>query len=183
MSVLPVSIQRVWREVKEVNAHFFNLRTILKPNEQNALMWYFVLLPNDGAHAHLPLIGRLIIPNTYPEIPPVVQLYNTTGRYNVDVYHWYITTTDKSTLCFDILRPESAGGTWKPEYTLSSLFASLMAAIVSFYVPQEYGSDQAEYVSMEKLVQIKKNNALTYHQHSQSMLNRLFSPTHLNFSR
>lgn len=165
MSVIPVSIQRVWREVKEVNRHFFNLRTILQPDEQNALMWYFVTLPNDGAHAHLPLIGRLIIPQTYPQDPPVVQLYNKTGRYNVDVFSHRIRSTTHSTLCFDILRPKSAGGKWKPEFTLSSLFASLMASIVSFYVPQGYGQDRAEYVSMEKLVQIKRDNALTYQQH------------------
>ena len=158
--------RRVLREVKDVNSHFFNLRTVLQPDPQGDVStFYFTMLPNDGAMAHLPLIGRLIIPPGYPDTPPVVQLYNKTGRYNVDVYSFLIDSRDRSTLCFDVLRPVTTGGKWQPDFTLSCLFASLMAAIVSFYVPQEYGSDQPEYVSMEKLKKIKADNAATYMQY------------------
>ncbi|KAI1357262.1 hypothetical protein F5Y08DRAFT_346956 [Xylaria arbuscula] len=65
----------------------------------------------------------------------------------------------------DILRSDAAGGTWKPDYTLSLLFASLMSALVSFYVPQEGGYERAEYVSMEKLAEIKKAAGETYEKY------------------
>ena len=65
-------------------------------------------------------------------MPPTVKLYTPTKRYNVDVYRYALESdTSDSSMCFDILRAEAHGGSWKPEYTLSSLFASLMSAIVS----------------------------------------------------
>ncbi|KAF1848990.1 uncharacterized protein K460DRAFT_364915 [Cucurbitaria berberidis CBS 394.84] len=82
--------------------------------------------------AHLTLVGTFHIPDRYPESPPIVQLHTPTKRYNVDAYRCELgKKTPRSTMCFDILRSQAAGGTWKPEYTLSSLFASLMSAIVS----------------------------------------------------
>jgi hypothetical protein len=143
-------IKRVWAEVQDVNADFFNLRTVLTADgDHDVSRFSFMMRPNDGAMAHLILVGALHIPEVhtrfpscsnkadliknYPEYPPVVQLYTTTQRFNVDVYQWRLqeTTRPESTMCFDILRGPSEGGSWKPEYTLSSLFASLMAAIVS----------------------------------------------------
>lgn len=69
---------------------------------------------------------------SYPEDPPVVKLYTQTKRYNVDVFRAVLDSdVQRSSMCFDILRSQADGGSWKPEYTLSCLFASLMSAIVS----------------------------------------------------
>lgn len=163
-------LQRVWAEVHEVNADFFNLRTIISPDpEDNATQFYYMMLPNDGAMAHLTLVGRLIIPEGYPEAPPIVQLFTPTSRYNVDVYRSRLESNRSSTMCFDILRSKSDGGAWQPEYTLSCLFASLMSAIVSFYVAQQGGGEKEEYVSMEKLDKIKSDARSTYNQHKDSL--------------
>jgi hypothetical protein len=62
----------------------------------------------------------------------VVKLYTPTRRYNVDVYRDVLDRdVQRSSMCFDILRSQGEGGSWRAEYTLSCLFASLMSAIVS----------------------------------------------------
>ncbi|KAI1348964.1 hypothetical protein F5Y01DRAFT_327786 [Xylaria sp. FL0043] len=149
--------KRVWKEIKDVNADFSNLRTVIAPDPNDDFsQFYFVMSPNDGAMAHMAVAGCFYIPDTYPQSPPVVHLFTKTGRYNADVYSQYLGDRRRSTLCFDVLRSQKAGGTWNSEYTISLLFASLMSAIVSFYVPQLSGSEVAEYVSMKKLNSIKK---------------------------
>lgn len=57
----PNTLKRVWKEVKEVNADFFNLRTVISPDAigDDASKFYFVMLPNDGAMAHLALVGTV----------------------------------------------------------------------------------------------------------------------------
>jgi len=57
-------LKRVWAEVNEANADFFNLRTVISPDLVNddATHFYFMMLPNDGAMAHLTLVGTLRIP-------------------------------------------------------------------------------------------------------------------------
>ncbi|KAI1277337.1 hypothetical protein F5Y07DRAFT_388593 [Xylaria sp. FL0933] len=149
--------RRVWKEIKAVNADFFNLRTVIAPApDDDFSQFYFVMSPNDGAMAHMTVAGCFYIPDTYPQSPPVVHLFTKTGRYNADVYSQYLGDRRRSTLCFDILRSQAAGGAWNSEYTISLLFASLMSAIVSFYVPQLSGPEVAEYVSMKKLNSVKK---------------------------
>jgi len=106
------------------------------------------MFPNDGAISHLSLIGELIIRPSYPKDPLVLHLFTWTYRWNVDIYKY---CDNQSTMCFDILRSKVHGGTWVPEYSISCLFASLMQAIVTPRVPQEYGYDLLEFVSMEKL--------------------------------
>ncbi|KAJ4346479.1 Ubiquitin-conjugating enzyme E2 6 [Didymosphaeria variabile] len=168
----PKTLQRVWREIKEANADFFNLRTVISPDpDDDATRFYFIMMPNDGAMAHLTLVGTFYISEGYPETPPIVQLYTPTGRYNVDAYRSYLDREDKrsSTMCFDILRSEAQGGTWKPQYTLSSLFASLMSAIVSFYVAQQFGNDRPEYVSMENLRKVKESVTRTYKRYKDRL--------------
>lgn len=156
-------LQRVLAEAKQVNADFSNLRTVISLDpEDDASLFYFMMLPNDGAMAHLTLVGSLYIPENYPEAPPVVRLYTPTRRYNVDVYRSYYRSKTHSTMCFDILRSEAQGGTWEPLYTLSCLFASLMSAIVSFYVSQQSGYELPEYVTMEKLEYVKNEAEKTY---------------------
>ncbi len=159
-------IRRVFDEIDDVNKDFHSLRTFIKPtdtvNEHS-----FVLFPNDGAMSHLPLIGELIIPPRYPTSPPVIHLFTRTSRYNVDVYSSYSKDPNHSTMCFDILRSAEQGGTWDPNYTLSCLFASLMQALVSVNVPQEYGGDRPEFVSMEKMQNIKTSARSTYQQHKK----------------
>lgn len=46
-----------------MNADFFNLRTVLTPDEDagDRLRFWFVMLPNDGAMAHLTLVGSLAV--------------------------------------------------------------------------------------------------------------------------
>ncbi|KAI1118405.1 hypothetical protein F5Y14DRAFT_400270 [Nemania sp. NC0429] len=154
--------KRVWNEIEDVNADFFNLRTVIKPSADDDLSrFYFAMSPNDGALAHMTVVGCFYIPDKYPESPPVVHVYTMTGRYNVDAYHDTQSRT-WSSLCFDILRSKRAGGAWRPEYTISSLFASVMSAIVSFYVPQQHGPVRPEYVSMEKLEVVKRDAVSVY---------------------
>ncbi|KAK5790984.1 hypothetical protein VI817_006293 [Penicillium citrinum] len=149
------SLARVHKEIEDVNADFHSLRTVLKETE-NQFKWNFVMLPNDGALSHLPLIGELIIPDEYPDSPPVLHLFTRTFRFNVDAYRGMVSNDKQSTMCFDILNKKTAGGTWEPGYTISCLFASLMQALVSQRVPQTSGSDRPEFVTMIKLSQIKK---------------------------
>jgi ubiquitin-protein ligase len=115
--------------------------------------------------SHLPLIGELVIRPSYPLDPPVLHLFTATNRWNVDVYRSHLYNDNHSTMCFDILRSKSNGGTWHPKYTISCLFASLIQALVTPRVPQEYGPDLLEFVSMEKLESIKKQVSNTYHDH------------------
>ncbi|KXJ90103.1 hypothetical protein Micbo1qcDRAFT_164593 [Microdochium bolleyi] len=169
-------LRRIYREVEDVNNDFFNLRTVVTPDPNDDVTRFtFVMLPNDGAMAHLPLVGAFYIPSAYPVSPPVVHLYTQTRRYNVDVYHIHAQRNNRSmsSLCFNILRAQGDGGffpgTWTSECTLSALFAALMSAIVSLYVPQEYGPDKPEYVSMESLRVVKENVRRTYEAHKKSL--------------
>ena len=160
------TLLRVHKEIQDVNDDFHSLRTVLKETE-NKSKWKFIMFPNDGALSHLPLIGELIIPEYYPTNPPVLHLFTRTLRGNVDVYRSYIRDDTRSTMCFDILRSKSSGGTWDPEYTISCLFASLMQALVTPMVPQDYGGEKAEFVNMATLAEIKKNVETTYRAHKE----------------
>jgi hypothetical protein len=55
------TLKRIWGEVKEVNTDFFNLRTVISPDAigDDASKFYFAMLPNDGAMAHLTLVGTV----------------------------------------------------------------------------------------------------------------------------
>lgn len=162
----PGSLKRIFQEIEDVNADFFNLRTVLSQDtDSDDLKFYFVMLPNDGAMAHLPLVGALYIHDNYPAYPPVVHLYTKTGRFNVDVYRHETGNITRSTLCFDVLSSEFQGGTWKPGYSISLLFASLMSAIVSFSVPQQAGGDRDEPVSMGKLHEVKAAARATFQEY------------------
>lgn len=59
------TLKRVWAEIKEVNADFFNLRTIISPDTvgDDATRFFFMMQPNDGAMAHLVLVGTFYIPD------------------------------------------------------------------------------------------------------------------------
>jgi hypothetical protein len=61
----PTILKRVWKEVKEVNADFFNLRTVISPDliDDNMTRFYFMMIPNDGAIAHLTIVGRFYVPD------------------------------------------------------------------------------------------------------------------------
>jgi ubiquitin-protein ligase len=149
--------KRVLQEIKDVNNDFFNLRTVIVPDPDDDInTFYFTMIPNDGLYCHLPLIGRIIIPETYPTEPPVFHLLTRTNRYNVDVFYHNASTNNKSesSLCFDILKRKSQYGnlsTWEPSYTLSSVISALMQSIVSFNVPQMGGGEQQEFVTIESL--------------------------------
>ncbi len=150
--------KRIYRELQDIEADFHSLRTCFKAKSDASVMHqYFVIVPNDGPMCHLPLIGELIIPEQYPDKAPVIHLFSSTGRYNVDVYRGYMKDPTHSTMCFDIL---SHG--WKRDYTLTCLFASLMQSVTIFKVPQEYGEDKAEFTTMEKLASIEKNLLAEY---------------------
>jgi len=153
--------QRLLREVEDVNREFMSLRTYVFPDPADHLnLFYYVMFPNDGVMSQMPIIGRFIIPPTYPQDPPVLHKFTKTGRYNADVYDGYLDRPEQmhSTMCFDILRPRSDSSTsWKETYTLSALFATLMQALVSMYVEQDYGGNHTEFVTMEKLNTMKGN--------------------------
>ncbi|CAI6094904.1 unnamed protein product [Clonostachys chloroleuca] len=163
-------LKRLLKEIDDVNADFFNLRTVISPDpEDDITRFSFIMIPNDGAMAHLTLVGAMYIPDTYPESPPVIHLYTMTERYNVDIYRGRLEDKNASSLCFNILRAKSKDGTWNEDYTISALFASLMSALVSFYVPQEIGPDRPEYVTMEKLHNVKQYAKESYNTHKDRM--------------
>lgn len=170
------SLLRVHREVRDVNDDFHSLRTVLRETDDK-LKWDFVMFPNDGALSHLPLIGKLIVPKGYPNNPPVLHLFTRTLRSNVDVYRSNIGDETRSTMCFDILRNKTQGGIWEPDYTVSCLFASLMQALVTPRVPQDYGPDRPEFVSMEKLDGVKRHVRETYHAYKDRILHLPAIPT------
>jgi ubiquitin-protein ligase len=160
--------KKVLAEVDDLNNDFHTLRTVMHPDKDEHInLFYFVMMPNDGAMAHMPLVGRMIIPPTYPNDPPVIHLYTETYRYNVDVYRGYIKSPQNmhSSMCFDVLNSKQNGGIWEPTFTISCLFASLMQALVSIQVPQQYGNDVTEFVSMEKLEFIHNSIMKTYNQY------------------
>lgn len=170
------SLPRVHREIQDVNDDFHSLRTVLKETD-NKSKWDFVMFPNDGALSHLPLIGELIIPVGYPDNPPVLHLFTRTMRMNVDAYQSAIKNDGRSTMCFDILRGESEGGIWKPDYTISCLFASLMQALVTPRVPQDYGPDRPEFVTMGKLKDLKIHVQKVYSIHKDRIPHLPVIPT------
>ncbi|CAL5874058.1 uncharacterized protein PFLUO_LOCUS8345 [Penicillium psychrofluorescens] len=171
------NLLRVHREIQDVNEDFHSLRTVLKETG-NKFKWNFVMFPNDGALAHLPLIGELIIREAYPDEPPVLHLFTVTLRSNVDIEREYsIDKDDRSTMCFDILRSKRNGGTWNPDYTITCLFASLMQALVTPRVPQVHGPDKPEFVSMGKLKDIKQSVQATYHAHKHKISHLPAIPT------
>ena len=165
--------KRVLQEIKDVNNDFFNLRTVIVPDpDDDVNTFYYTMIPNDGLYCHLPLIGRIIIPKTYPTQPPVFHLLTRTGRYNVDVFYHNASTNNKSesSLCFDILKSKSHyenSSTWKPSYTLSSVISALMQSIVSFNVPQMHGGEHQEFVSMESLEVGYKNVQETINKYTK----------------
>ena len=172
--VIPREIfKRVLKEIKDVNDDFFNLRTVIVPDpDDNVNTFYFTMIPNDGLFCHLPLIGRIIIPVTYPTEPPVFHLLTKTNRYNVDVFSHNALSNNKSesSLCFDILKRKAQYGdasTWNESYTLSSVISALMQSIVSFNVPQMYGGEQQEFVTMESLESGYKNVQDTISQYTK----------------
>ena len=149
--------KRILQEIKDVNNDFFNLRTVIIPDpDDNVNTFYFTMIPNDGLYCHLPLIGRIIITEKYPTEPPVFHLLTKTNRYNVDVFYnnAILNNKSESSLCFDILKKKSDYGdesAWNESYTLSSIISALMQSIVSFSVPQMYGDEKQEFVTMENL--------------------------------
>ena len=69
-------------------------------------------------------------------------LFTKTNRYNLDVFNGnaVYNKMESSSICFDIVKPTSMNvSTWKPDYTISTVFASIMSAIVSYKVEQMYG--------------------------------------------
>ena len=165
--------KRVLREIKDVNDDFFNLRTVIVLDPDHDInTFYFTMIPNDGLYCHLPLIGRIIIPSGYPTNPPVFHLLTKTNRYNVDIYSRYAFAFNKSesSMCFDILKRKADYGdlsAWKESYTISSVISALMQSIVSFTVPQMYGGEQQEFVTMESLQTGYTNVQETLKKYSQ----------------
>lgn len=105
-------LKRIYKEIEDVNNDFFNLRTTITPDPDDDVRFTFIMLPNDGAMAHQPLLGAFYIRKAYPESPPVVHLYTKTNRFNVDVYHDNALNNikSKSSLCFNILRAQNPDG-------------------------------------------------------------------------
>lgn len=162
----PQAWKRVLREVKDVNDDFHSLRTCIGVVQDTIGALHYLLYPTDGALADKPLCGRILIPKDYPNVPPVIHLFTKTNRYNVDVYQSFAKPNNlhyiHSSMCFDMLNSKNKGGTWKSDYTLSALIASLLQAIVSTKVDQTDGSQITEFVTMEMLSAVYENVKSTY---------------------
>ncbi len=161
VSTDPNIYKRVVREMNEVNEDFHSLRTVVTPSVNGMMnVFNFVMYPNDGAFCSLPLIGRIVIPKNYPVNPPVFHLFTRTNRYNLDVFNSYAVNNnmENSSICFDLVKPITMNvSTWRPEFTISTVFASIMSAIVSYKVEQMYGGFKDEAVSMESLKSSMEN--------------------------
>lgn len=146
VSTNPNVYKRVVKEMKDVNDDFYSLRTVVTPSVNGMMnVFNFIMYPNDGAFCSLPLIGRIIIPTSYPQNPPVFHLFTKTNRYNLDVFNGAAINNnmESSSICFDIVKPTSmAVSAWKPDLTISTVFASIMSAIVSYKVEQMYGGEK-----------------------------------------
>jgi ubiquitin-protein ligase len=162
-----LSHKRVIKEALEVNADFHNLRTIICEDPAGHInTLYYLMLPNDGAFCHLPLLGRIIIPFNYPKVPPIFHMLTITGRANVDIFHYYASSNlPHSSMCFDIFKDPydySNASTWKPTYTISTIVASLLQSLVSYMVPQMGGGyEHPEAVTMEQLKACYENSIKT----------------------
>ncbi len=166
--------KRIQKEVSDVNNDFKTLRTRMELHPDFMGIIHFIQYPNDGAITGRPVCGRIIILKEYPNIPPVVHIFTKVHRYNVDIFntHAYSLESLHSSSCFDILNVGSGrnnDGSWKSDYTLSALISSLMQSIVSLVVPQQYGADIKEFVTMEKLLNIHKSIDYTYAKYSSLM--------------
>ena len=149
-----VLYKRLMKEIKDIHDDFFNLRTVLIADPDDKMnVFYYMIVPNDGALYGLPLIGRVIIGKNYPIQPPVFHMLTLTNRYNVDIFNYAAENNDKfnSSMCFDLLKSAASETTWKPDYTLSAVFSSILQSVTSFKVPQMYGKDHDEFITMEKL--------------------------------
>lgn len=155
--------KKILTEIEEVNKDFYTLRTKIVPNEN---IMHFIMYPADGAICDKPLFGRIFIPLEYPAKPPVVHMLTKTGRYNVDIFNNSTKTLINlaSSMCFDILQ-----STWKPDYTITTIIASLLQSIVSIDIPQMYGPPVKEIISMEKLKEINNNVNDAYKKYSIHM--------------
>lgn len=160
------AFKRVMKEIKDVNNDFFNLRTIIIPDPDDKInVFYYLMIPNDGAYCHLPLIGRIIITDKYPENPPIFHMLTKTERFNVDTYRYNaLRNNSNSSMCFDILKDKvgdnvyhQAYSSWNEDFTLSAVFSAIMQSIVSLKVPQMNGKEQNEFITMEKLNKCYKN--------------------------
>jgi ubiquitin-protein ligase len=149
---------RVLKEVNDTNDDFLSLRTDIIQTETVGIL-HFVQYPADGALCNKPIFGRIIFNRYYPSSPPVVHIFTRTDRYNVDIFNsnCYNMSYLSSSACFDILKTKEHGGTWVPDITISALLASLLQSIVSVSVPQQYGGEIKEFVTMEKLEHIHNN--------------------------
>jgi ubiquitin-protein ligase len=151
------ALKRFYNEIKEVEQNFFNLRTAFRKDNDDMNIFYFVMIPNDGALSKYPISGRIIKSPGYPRTPPYIQVFNTVGRYNVDVFSSMVNTKTASSVCFDILSHD-----WNSTYTLSALFGSLMSSIVSITIYQQHGDPIKEFVTMEKLKRVTQEATDTY---------------------
>jgi ubiquitin-protein ligase len=58
----------------------------------------------------------------------------------LDVYNGNINNMESSSICFDLVKPKNnPQSTWESDYTISTVFASIMQVIVSLNVDQMYG--------------------------------------------
>ena len=167
--------KKVLKEVQDVNDDFKTLRTRIEAVPDYLGIFHFLLYPSDGAIADKPICGRIFITSDYPQGPPIVHVLTMTNRYNVDIFNSsaYTLSTLHSSSCFDILKAGYAGsensGSWKKDYTISALIASLLQSIVTINVPQQYGPEIQEFVTMEKLKKIHLEVDKTYNRYSRLM--------------
>ena len=150
--------KRLLKEIKDVNNDFFNLRTIIVPDpDGSAQVFYFLMISNDRIYCHMPLLGRFIISDKYPNDPPYFHMITRTGRMNVDIFNnSAVNNLKESSMCFDILKPPTniffeKYSTWESNHALFAVFSAIMQSIVSTKVPQMYGREIQQLVTMELL--------------------------------
>jgi ubiquitin-protein ligase len=150
------SIKKFIEEINQVSVYFHNIRTCFKQDSSDIDMYYFLIMPSDGYLSNLPISGRIIRSHDYPITPPIIHIFNKTGKTNVDIYirnsgllKSSLGYTKRSSICFDILTD------WKPDYTLSLLFGSLIIEFSSYNSEQ----DTCKFISSMKKLDFVRTEA------------------------
>jgi ubiquitin-protein ligase len=160
-------------EVKEINSDE-KLGVSIRINEENMTgPHYGIFVPRAGLAAEQPITFVLKLPANYPEYPPVLFILpNLPCFWNVNI--WRVDVIEKpelfitsgSSACLDILKHESQSGTWKSDFTITGLFATLTQAFVSFYQEQMHGGGQvANAITMELLGTVQREIMFTYNKY------------------
>lgn len=127
--------RRLLQEYKRIQRSPID-QIIIKPSQDNILVWNFVLHSLQDSYASGVYMGRIVFPSNYPFSPPDIIFVTPNGRFETNV---------KICLSITSYHPES----WNPSWTMQSILLGL----VSFMHENTttYGSIKASEKERERL--------------------------------